>query len=237
MKKKTPLARTLAGLGASALMASTLAVGFGVTAQPAAADRACSGTLSRTVVNDNLYVPAGKSCTLNYTTVKGNVTVARGGTLQTTGGRIDGNIQAQQQRLIRMTGTTVGGDLQVKRGGTVTTSRLILGGDAQFTEMSGTASMSWGRIGGNYQSEKSPKKRILLREARVNGDVQVKEYGFAVVGRNTVGGNMQIEKNAGSLYVEGNRIYGDLQCKENRFVPKGGNNVVSGSKEGQCRRL
>ncbi|SFV20235.1 hypothetical protein [Micrococcus terreus] len=236
MTKKTPLARTLAGLGASALMASTLAVGFGVSAQPAAADRACSGTLSKTVVNDDLYVPAGKSCTLNYVTVKGDVKVARGATLQTAGGRVTGNIQAERQRLIRMTATTVGGDLQVKYGGTVTTARVTLGGDAQFTEMSGTASMSWGRIGGNYQAEKSPAKRVLIRAARVDGDIQVKEYGIAAVGRNTVGGNVQIEKNRSSLYVEGNRIDGALQCKENRYVPKGGNNIAS-SKEGQCRRL
>lgn len=233
---KNLFTRTLAGLGAATLMATTLAVGIGGTAQPASADRSCSGTIARTTVSDNLYVPAGASCTLNYVTVKGNVTVGRGATLQTAGGRIEGNVQAQRQRLIRMTATTINGDLQVKYGGTVTTARVNLGGDAQFTEMYGTASMSWGRIGGNHQSEKSPSHRVLLRAARVDGDVQVKEYGRAVIGKNTVGGNMQVEKNRGALYIEGNRIKGDLQCKENRYQPKGGNNVAS-KKEGQCRSL
>lgn len=236
MKPKSPLARTLAGLGAAALMASTAVVGMGASAQPAAADQTCRGTMTQRTINDNLYIPVGASCTLNYSTVKGNVTVARGATLQSKGGRVEGNIQAERQRLIRITGTTIGGDLQVKNGGTVTTSRMYLGGDAQFTEMYGTASLSWGHIRGNYQAEKTPYKRVLIREVAVSGDLQVKEYGIALVGRNTVGGNVQIEKNRSSLYVEGNRIRGALQCKENRYVPKGGNNIAS-SKEGQCRYL
>lgn len=91
--------------------------------------------------------------------------------------------------------------------------------------------------GDALQWEKNLRGRLYVRSGHVDGDIQVKESRHALVGRNTVGGNVQLEKNRGTLYVEGNRIGGNLQCKENTYQPTGGNNVVSGSKEGQCRTL
>jgi hypothetical protein len=43
--------------------------------------------------------------------------------------------------------------------------------------------------------------------------------------------------NRGTQSVTGNRINGNLQCKENVPAPTGGGNIVQGNKEDQCARL
>lgn len=45
---------------------------------------------------------------------------------------------------------------------------------------------------------------------------------------------IQLFTNRGALSVSGNRINGNLQCKENASTPTGGGNVVGGNKEDQC---
>ena len=48
---------------------------------------------------------------------------------------------------------------------------------------------------------------------------------------------MQAFQNTGGVEIRGNRIDGNLQCKENSPAPVGGNNRVGGNKEDQCRNL
>jgi hypothetical protein len=48
---------------------------------------------------------------------------------------------------------------------------------------------------------------------------------------------VQAFQNTGGVTVARNRIDGNLQCKENSPRPTGGNNVVQGNKEDQCRAL
>ena len=48
---------------------------------------------------------------------------------------------------------------------------------------------------------------------------------------------MQAFQNTGGVEIRGNRINGNLQCKENSPRPTGGGNVVGGNKEDQCARL
>ena len=54
---------------------------------------------------------------------------------------------------------------------------------------------------------------------------------------NEIGGSLQAFTNTGGLVIKRNAIDGNLQCKENSPVPKGGGNVVHGNKEDQCARL
>ena len=43
--------------------------------------------------------------------------------------------------------------------------------------------------------------------------------------------------NIGGVQVNRNRVNGNLQCKENALAPTGGDNVVGGSIEDQCRQM
>ena len=51
------------------------------------------------------------------------------------------------------------------------------------------------------------------------------------------GGNLQAFQNTGGVEIRRNVIDGNLQCKTNNPAPIGGNNVVGGNKEDQCKRL
>jgi hypothetical protein len=97
----------------------------------------------------------------------------------------------------------------------------------------------------------------VLESSRVGGSVQVVQGGGANVldsiidsdilydsnntylraSRNTIGGNLQAFQNTGGVEIRRNVIDGNLQCKTNNPAPIGGNNVVGGVKEDQCRRL
>ena len=72
----------------------------------------------------------------------------------------------------------------------------------------------------------------------MQGDILYDDQGGKVAAiRSTVGGNIQAFQNTGGVEIRGNRVDGNLQCKENHPAPVGGNNIVDGSKEDQCSRL
>jgi len=67
--------------------------------------------------------------------------------------------------------------------------------------------------------------------------VQIKQGGAFTFDRNVVGSDVQVFTNRGTIAINGNRIDGNLQCKENTPAPTGSGNVVQGNKEDQCARL
>ena len=101
----------------------------------------------------------------------------------------------------------------------------------------------------------APRRRA--RGARIGGSVQVKQGGAARVTGSVIEADIQLDANArrrwcagtpsaarsrsfgnrGGATVAGNRVDGNLQCKENEPAPVGGGNVVDGNKEDQCARL
>jgi hypothetical protein len=60
--------------------------------------------------------------------------------------------------------------------------------------------------------------------------------GSVAAAGNTIGGSRQAFQNLGGATFNGNRMNGNMQCKENIPAPTGGCNV-SPSKEDQCARL
>ena len=60
--------------------------------------------------------------------------------------------------------------------------------------------------------------------------------GAVVASANRVGGSLQAMANRGGLTLTGNRMVGNLQCKDNLPAPVGGGNVAS-QKQDQCRAL
>ena len=54
---------------------------------------------------------------------------------------------------------------------------------------------------------------------------------------NTVSGNLMLTRNEQDIFIQNNRITGQLGCAQNAAIPKGGQNYVQGDKTEQCRAL
>jgi len=112
------------------------------------------------------------------------------------------------------------------------------------------------RVIGNIQAENA--RNVIVRAgSKIGGSIQIVQGGKALVKwttvksdilfddqrgslrarRNVIGGNLQAFQNSNGIVIKGNRIDGNLQCKENRPPPRGGNNKVGGNKEDQCSKL
>jgi hypothetical protein len=109
----------------------------------------------------------------------------------------------------------VKGTVKVERGATLNASRI--------------------RVIGNVQAEGAAA--VNVAKSRVGGSVQIVQGGKSKLAGNIVKHDVQYFENGGKIAVTSNRINGNLQCKENSPGPKGGGNVVQGTKEDQCSGL
>src|SRR5690606_20933238 len=66
--------------------------------------------------------------------------------------------------------------------------------------------------GGNVQGESSPAL-ISVFQSTIDGDLQVKNAGFARFQSGRVFGNVQAERTREGLHVLTSRVYGDVQAK------------------------
>lgn len=145
--------------------------------------------------------------------------VPRGASCVLTGTRVDGNIKVGRNAVLRARNVRVGGNVQGEN------SRLV-------NVVRGS------RVGGDVQVFSGRSANV--RASIIGGNVQYDENrGVLRVINNRVDGDVQLFKNRGTTArkVQGNRIEGNLQCKENRPAPTGGGNKVGGNKEDQCARL
>jgi hypothetical protein len=140
------------------------------------------------------------------------------------GAMIDDNVIVPSGATCRLTGTRVDGNVEVKSGAT-----LIARGV---------------RVEGNVQAENH--ERVVVRprkvdnravKSRIGGSIQLKQGGGGKLLRNVVDSDIQLFSNNGRFTVRGNVVGGNLQCKSNKPMPRGGNNKVQGNKEDQCRGL
>jgi hypothetical protein len=79
-------------------------------------------------------------------------------------------------------------------------------------------------------------KALNGSRSRVDGSIQLKQGGGRI-SQTDVGSDIQLFTNDGLFVVKDNHLDGNLQCKSNNPKPTGGNNVVQGNKEDQCRKL
>jgi hypothetical protein len=129
-------------------------------------------------------------------------------------GTVD-NLRVPQGATCRLNGTRVKGTLQVQRGATLKASRI--------------------RVVGNIQAEGAANVNVVL--SRIGGSIQIVQGRNSRFNQNLVKHDVQYFENRGVIVISGNRIDGNLQCKENRRRPVGGRNRVQGVKEDQCARL
>jgi cytoskeletal protein CcmA (bactofilin family) len=129
--------------------------------------------------------------------------------------------------------------------GAVTVSELIVSKNSICTlngtrvkgnikVQSGASLFAYGvSVDGNIQAEGASRVEVHSGSF-VDGDIQLKYSGMAVVSGVRINGNLQSFENWGNQSFTSNRIGGNLQCKENNPAPMGSSNVVDGNKEDQC---
>jgi hypothetical protein len=133
---------------------------------------------------------------------------------------LDGSVIVPEGALCKLVGTRVDGNVHVESGA-ILKARGV-------------------RVGGNVQAENHERvvvKALNGSRSRVDGSIQLKQGGGGRISQTDVASDIQLFTNDGLFVVKGNHVDGNLQCKSNNPRPTGGNNVVEGNKEDQCRKL
>jgi hypothetical protein len=125
-------------------------------------------------------------------------------------------------------------NLRVPQGATCTLNRTKVKGTVKVGR-GATLKATGIRVVGNVQAEGAAKVTVL--SSKVGGSVQIVQGRSSKLKSNSVKGDVQYFENRGAISITGNRIDGNLQCKENSPGPTGGSNVVQGNKEDQCAGL
>jgi DUF4097 and DUF4098 domain-containing protein YvlB len=145
------------------------------------------------------------------------------------------NLRVPQNASCKLNGTKVQGTIKVENGATLTASKITVIGNIQ-AEGAKAVNVSGSSVGGSIQIKQGGAAKI--DKVRVKGDILFDSNKRALSATsNRVGGNVQAFQNTGGVTISYNTIDGNLQCKANRPAPKGGGNIVHGSKEDQCARL
>lgn len=182
-------------VAASAALAIT---GLAIAPQSASADITCTSTMSGTR-DDNIYVPAGRSCTLNNINLDGDVKLGSRASVTINGGSISGNVQAEEAHpaSVVVKGTRIDGNVQVKYAtGTVSVTNATVDGNIQVEEGRANVTINGNRVGGDVQLFKNPA-------------------GAKAINNNTIGGNLQCKENTPPPTGSGNVVRGNAedQCK------------------------
>ena len=154
----------------------------------------------------------------------------------TVGTRTLDNVRVPQGATCVLEGTRVEGTITVQDDATLRARDVRVIGNVQGENASLVVVAAGSRIGGSVQVVQGGAARVT--RSRVAGDIQFDEQNRELkVLRTDVEGSVQVMQNTGGVEITGNTIDGNLQCKENKPAPTGGDNVVGGNKEDQCARL
>ena len=175
-----------------------------------AAHTNCTGSLTNTTIDGDVFVPKGASCTLTDVTVDGNVLVFKKASLTVNGGTITGNVHASNCVFVKLSpgsgaAPTVNGNVHISHC---------------------------------TNSSASPGSGVTAG-AEIDGSfICNNNRDFCEVIDATVGDNVLLHHNVSNTasVVSGNTIGGNLGCEANDPAPtaSGAPNTVTGDKEGQC---
>ena len=145
------------------------------------------------------------------------------------------NLRVPSGEACTLNATTVKGTVTVERNATLYARSVRVMGNIQ-AENANQVSVANSTVGGSIQIRQCGAATI--HRVRVAGDIQFGANSRALNALdNKVGGNLQAFQNRGGVRIAYNRVTGNLQCTENGPAPTGGDNLVQGSKEDQCRGL
>jgi hypothetical protein len=146
------------------------------------------------------------------------------------------NLRVPQNAICRLAGTRVKGTITVQNNATLTARRVVVIGNVQAENAKQVNVLESSRVGGSVQVVQSGGVNVL--DSFIDSDILYdRNNAYLRASRNTIGGNLQAFQNSGGVEIRRNVIDGNLQCKTNNPAPIGGNNVVGGVKEDQCKRL
>ncbi len=152
------------------------------------------------------------------------------------GGIVVDNLRVPQNAICRLNGTRVKGTITVQNNATLIARKIVVIGNVQAENAKQVNVLESSRVGGSVQVVQGGGANVL--DSFVDSDILYDNNNAALRAmRTTVGGNVQAFQNTGGVEIRRNVIDGNLQCKANNPMPIGGNNVVGGTKEDQCRRL
>jgi hypothetical protein len=153
----------------------------------------------------------------------------------TIGARTLDNVRVPQGRSCTLNGTTVKGTVKIERGATLHAKGVRVIGNVQGENHKYVSVTGASQVGGSVQLDQGGAFQVA--NSTVAG-IQVKSNsGTSSLRGNRVNADIQVFSHSGKVDISSNRVGGNLQCKENSPAPTGGNNIVQGNKEDQCRRL
>ncbi|MFJ8000423.1 hypothetical protein ACIQ7D_25365 [Streptomyces sp. NPDC096310] len=195
-------------IATASLVASGGLVAFAGSAQ-AALYTTCVGDGGAVTVNNDLVVPAGKSCTLTGTKVKGTVTVEDGADLVAAGATFNGAVNVGGNAYLDLTDTTVKGAL---------TTRAAFGAHLQDTTVKAGITATEGfvyavdsALGGTVRAESG---ELYVSGSTLDGALTGDRNQYTDVYDSTVKGALTVSGNTlGGLLcaseVQGNTVYKD----------------------------
>lgn len=146
------------------------------------------------------------------------------------------NVKVPAGANCKLKAVRVKGTIKVGRNARLEAVRVRVIGNIQAENARNVIVRAGSRVGGSIQIVQG--RRAKVKWTKVGSDILFDDQrGSLRARRNVIGGNLQAFQNSGGIVIKGNRIDGNLQCKENRPPPRGGNNKVGGSKEDQCSKL
>jgi hypothetical protein len=146
------------------------------------------------------------------------------------------NVRVPPNALCTLIRTRVQGTIKVERSARLVARDVIVIGNVQAENARDVQVLAGSRVGGSVQVKQGGGATVA--DSRVTGSIQYDSNRAQLnVLRNRVNQDVQAFQNKGGVLIRGNVIDGNLQCKANTPPPTGGNNVVQGNKEDQCRRL
>ena len=154
----------------------------------------------------------------------------------TIGDKTVDNLRVPQNATCRLNGTKVKGTVKVERNAKLFAQDVVVIGNVQGENATQVNVADGSRVGGSVQVVQGDGAKVA--DSRVDGDILYDEQDKTVsVLRSRIGGNVQAFQNDGGAEIRRNTIDGNLQCKANNPKPVGGNNIVGGNKEDQCKNL
>ena len=146
------------------------------------------------------------------------------------------NLRVPQNATCRLNGTKVKGTVKVERNAKLFAQDVVVIGNVQGENAAQVNVTDGSRVGGSVQVVQGGG--AVVADSRINADILYDEQDKKVsVLRSRIGGSVQAFQNDGGVAIRGNTIDGNLQCKANNPKPVGGNNIVGGNKEDQCKNL
>ncbi len=133
----------------------------------------------------------------------------------------------------RLLGTTVTGDVVVGLGGQLVARRATVGGDVIARRARRVSITSRTLVEGNVVLTHGDSG--VIGAAQIRGNLRWSmQTGLGTIRHTVIGGDLVASGGIGRLVISGNRIRGDLRCRENLRAPVTGVNLVAGRRTGRC---